>query len=89
MTLIFYSYPLSEASKRGRFEIKQWRINFKTCGEKEIHLTSENCPIYDDIRLKYTSFEKDEDLVSYFKEILDRRDLLDRLEAEEKELEDD
>ena len=50
---------------------------------------SENCPIYDDIRLKYTNFEEDEDLVSYFKEILDRRDLLDRLEAEEKEMEDD
>ena len=71
-----------------RFAKSDWMCR---CGEKEkeIHLTSENCPIYDDIRLKYTSFEKDEDLVSYFKEILDRRDLLDRLEAEEKELEDD
>jgi hypothetical protein len=75
-------------SKDKRFAKSDWMCR---CGqtEKEIHLTAGKCPIYDDIREKYISFENDEDLVSYFKEILDRRDLLDRLEAEEKELEDD
>ena len=59
-------------SKDKRFANSDWMCR---CGEKEkeIHLTSENCPIYDDITVKYTSFEKDPG-----KEILDRRDLLDR-----------
>ena len=57
--------------------------------EKEVHLTSGNCPVYSDIREKYTSLEDDQDLVSYFQEVLDRRDLLDRLEDEERDMEDD
>ena len=75
-------------SKDKRFAKSDWMCR---CGvkEKEIHLTAGNCAVYDDIRAKYSSLEKDEDLVSYFKEILDRRDLLDRLEADEKEMEDD
>ena len=71
-----------------RFAKSNW---FCRCGqkEKEAHLTSGSCPVYSDIREKYTSLEDDQDLVSYFQEVLDRRDLLDRLEDEERDMEDD
>ena len=45
--------------------------------------------MYSDIREKYISFEDDWDLVSYFQEVLERRDLIDRLEEDERELEED
>ena len=75
-------------SKDQRFSKTNW---FCRCGkkEKEIHLTTESCPIYSDIRAKYTNFEDDEDLVAYFQEVLDRRDRLDRLEADEMDMEED
>ena len=57
------------------------------CGEKEkeAHLTSGNCPIYDDIWEKRGDLENNEDLVKFFSAVLERRDLLDRLEEEERD----
>ena len=52
---------------------------------KEIHITSEQCPIYSDIREKYSDFSKDEDLVSYFDEVLERRDLIEAMEQDERD----
>ena len=73
-------------SKDRRFAKTKWLCR---CGEKEkeSHLKSENCPIYSDIREKYGDFSQDIDLVNYFTEVLHRRDLLDDLEAEERNLE--
>ena len=45
-------------------------------GEKEEHV-KDRCPMYDDIRKKYTYLEDDDQLVSFFKEMLDRRDKID------------
>ena len=57
------------------------------CGEKEkdAHITSGNCPIYDDIWEKRGDLENDEDLVKFFSAVLERRDLLDQLEEEERD----
>ena len=73
-------------TKDHRFAKTNWLCR---CGEKEkeSHLRSENCPIYSDIREKYGDFSQDVDLVNYFTKVLNRRDLLDDLEAEERDLE--
>ena len=57
------------------------------CGEKRKRssLTSGNCPIYDDIWEKRGDLENNEDLVKFFSAVLERRDLLDRLEEEERD----
>ena len=41
--------------------------------------------MYSDIRIKYQDLDKDEDLVSYFNEVLERRDMIDSLEQDEKD----
>ena len=57
------------------------------CGEKEkeAHITSGNCPIYDDIWEKRGDLENNEDLVKFFSAVLERRDLLDQLEEDERD----
>ena len=39
---------------------------------------SGKCKFYNDIREKYDNFCSDEDLVSFFREVLERRDELDK-----------
>ena len=46
--------------------------------ETESHLMSGKCKFYKDIREKYDNFSSDEDLVNYFREVLDRRDEMDK-----------
>ena len=57
------------------------------CGEKEkeAHITSGSCPIYDDIWENRGDLENNDDLVKFFSAVLERRDLLDRLEEEERD----
>ena len=57
------------------------------CGEKEkeAHITSGSCPIYDDIWEKRGDLENNDDLVKFFSAVLERRDLLDRLEEEDRD----
>ena len=57
------------------------------CGlkETEAHLTAGTCPIYDDIWQGRGDLRKDEDLVKFFSLVLERRNLLNRLEEEERE----
>ena len=58
------------------------------CGlskEQEKHITSGQCPVYSDIREKYEDFKNDEDLVSYFDEVLDRRDRIEAMEQDERD----
>ena len=45
--------------------------------EDETHIKDGNCPIYDDIREKYDDLEDDKNLVSFFREVLWRRNALD------------
>ena len=67
-----------------RFTKTKWLCR---CGEmeKEAHITSGNCPIYDDIWEKRGDLENNEDLVKFFSAVLERRDLLDQLEEEERD----
>ena len=51
--------------------------------ETESHLITGNCVIYKDIREKYENFDCDEDLISFFREVLERRDQLDMDDAED------
>ena len=54
------------------------------CGEREEqeHIRL-HCRKYDDIREKYTDLLSDDNLVQFFREVLDRRDMV--REEEEKE----
>ena len=45
--------------------------------EDESHIKDGNCPIYEDIREKYDDLEDDKNLVSFFREVLSRRNALD------------
>ena len=49
--------------------------------ETESHLLYRKCPIYQDIREKFDSFEDDENLVKFFDEVLTRRDALEGEDA--------
>ena len=60
-----------------------WMCKCGITKEKEKHLTSYNCPVYSDIRAEYQGFDKDDDLVSYFNRVLERRDSIDALEQDE------
>ena len=53
------------------------------CGtdKEQCYLVSGHCPAYISIREKYEHFDNDKDLLSYFKEVLEKMDELDR-EAE-------
>ena len=53
--------------------------------EKEAHLTSQHCPVYSDIREKYSNFDNDEELVAYFDEVLERREVIETLEQNERD----
>ena len=57
------------------------------CGEKEkeAHITLGSCPIYDDIWENRGDLENNDDLVKFFSAVLERRDLLDRLDEEERD----
>ena len=58
------------------------------CGqlkEKEGQITSGQCPVYSDIREKYLDFNNDEDLVSYFDKVLERRDLIESMEEDKED----
>ena len=46
--------------------------------ETESHLMSGKCKFYNDIREKYDDFSSDEELVSFFPEVLERRDEIDQ-----------
>ena len=65
-----------------RFARTQWLCR---CGlkEQEVHLAT--CQVYQDISSKYDNLQDDAQLVSFFKEVLERRSRLDELEKEEQD----
>ena len=62
-----------------------WMCRCGLSKEKELHITSGNCPVYSDIREKYTDLDNDEELVAYFDDVLERRELLDAMEKDEQD----
>ena len=70
-------------SKDNKYRKTNWMCLCLQSKEKESHIISEQCPVYSDIRKKYLNFDNDEDLVLYFDEVLERRDLIDSMERDE------
>ena len=60
-------------SKDNKYRKTNWMCQCGQSKEQEIHIISGQCPVYSDIREKYLDFSNDEDLVSYFDEVLARR----------------
>ena len=58
------------------------------CGVKEVEGHLATCQVYDDITARYTNLKEDGQLVSYYREVLERRTLLDDQEREEQETRD-
>ena len=50
----------------------------KKPNETEHHLITEDCPTYPDIKNIYQNLESDKELISFFWEVLERRDELDK-----------
>ena len=63
-----------------RFSKTEWLCKCRQIKEVEGHLTSGKCPVYGDIRERYTDLKNDDDLVHFFQEVLDRREMLDKEE---------
>ena len=72
-------------SHDNKYSTTNWMCKCENSKEKEKHITSYDCPVYSDIRAKYPDFDRDEDLVSYFNEVLERRDMIDSMEKDEKD----
>jgi hypothetical protein len=68
-----------------RFAKTNWLCRCQESKEDEQHLMSGKCPAYNDIFEKYDNLDDDGNLVNYFKDVLERRELMDKLEEEEEE----
>jgi hypothetical protein len=71
-----------------RFAKTEWMCRCQETKEDERHLTSGECPVYNDILEKYENLKEDGDLVKYFMEVLERRDLIDEMDKEEEDEEE-
>jgi Ran GTPase-activating protein (RanGAP) involved in mRNA processing and transport len=67
-----------------RFARTQWMCRCQQAKEDESHIVA-GCPVYDDIREKYGDLKEDNELVNYFNDILERREMVDKLSEEEDE----
>ena len=72
-------------SNDGKYAKPNWLCRCQKVREKESHITSGDCPMYSDTRENYISFDSDEDLVSYFTEVLERRDAIGHEEEDERD----
>ena len=63
-----------------RFARSEWLCQCREAREEESHLLSGNCPVYGEIWAKYENLDDDDNLVSFFNEILNLRDELEENE---------
>ena len=70
-------------SKDKRFAKSNWLCECTSSSETEAHILEGKCEAYSQIRQKYRDLTSDEDLVSYFSEVLEERE---RLQDEERSL---
>ena len=75
-------------SNNNKYRKTDWMCICGQSKEKEGHITSGQCPIYSDIREKYLDFNNDEDLVSYFDEVLKRRELIQSMDEDKRGFDD-
>ena len=64
-------------SHDSRFQRTNWLCHCKTAREEERHLLSGKCEVYKDIRDNYGDLQNDDDLVKFFREVLERREQLE------------
>ena len=60
-----------------RFAKTDWRCRCKKSVEDEGHIVSGKCPVYGDLRTQFGDLGEDENLVAFFRAVLDRRDELE------------
>ena len=60
-----------------RFSKSNWLCKCKMEIEEESHLMEESCPVYGNIRQKYGDLKMEDDLVSFFSDVLEERERLD------------
>ena len=68
----------SNFSRDRQYAKSEWLCKCKQTKESEEHLRDGTCWVYGDIRRKYGNLENDDDLVSFFKEILSRREEMEQ-----------
>jgi Zn-dependent M32 family carboxypeptidase len=67
----------------------EWLCRCLEAREEEHHIRSGECPAYNDLLEKYEDLSSDGDLVNFFKEVLERRDMIDEVEEEERREEEE
>ena len=65
--------------KDNKFRRTDWLCCCLIDKEQENHLINGNCPVYQDIRIKYDNLDNDDKLTSFFHEVLARRDAIDEM----------
>jgi hypothetical protein len=70
-------------SRDQQYARTEWMCRCEGEREEESHLLAGKCPVYNDINGKYEALDNDHQLVSFFQEILERRDLIDLLDEED------
>ena len=60
-----------------RFAKTDWLCRCKTSREEEGHITSGNCQVYGGLRTQVGDLEDDENLVRFFRAVLDKREELE------------
>jgi hypothetical protein len=70
-----------------RFAKTNWMCRCEESKEDEPHLVAGKCTVYNDIRENYGDLTEDNELVKYFSEVMERREIIDKLNEEENEME--
>ena len=64
-------------SHNRKFAKSDWLCRCETAKEEEGHIVSGNCNVYSDLRSQYGDLGEDQNLVQFFRAVLDRRDSLE------------
>ena len=64
-------------SHNRKFAKSDWLCRCKTAKEEEGHIVSGNCSVYSDLRSQFGDLGEDQNLVQFFRAVLDRRDTLE------------
>ena len=60
-----------------KFSKSNWLRKCKGAREEEGHIVSGNCTVYSDLRSHFGDLGEDQNLVNFFRAVLDRRDALE------------
>ena len=64
-------------TKNNKFKSSNWMCKCGQEKEQESHIIEGKCEAYKDIRANYDTLEDDENLLAYFKEVIERREKLE------------